>query len=58
MDDLIDFQVGSEVIPDFQVGNGERSVDLISFQVGREEIPSCQVGKGSEMRIVEVPMSS
>jgi len=35
MDDLIDFQVGSEVIPDFQVGNGERSVDIISFQVGR-----------------------
>jgi hypothetical protein len=39
MEDLMNFQEGSDENSDCQVGNEMRSVDLIDCQEGRSEIP-------------------
>jgi hypothetical protein len=39
VDDLINFQEGSDGSSSFQVANEEGSLDLIDFHGGRREIP-------------------
>jgi hypothetical protein len=53
MEDLMNFQEGSDEDSYFQVGNEMRSVDLIDCQEGRSEIPDCKVGKGDEVRLLK-----
>jgi hypothetical protein len=53
LEDLKDYQVGSEEVSGCQEGDEMGSVDLMDCQEGRTEISNCQMGKeekmGSEM---------
>jgi hypothetical protein len=53
VDDLINFQEGSDGSSSFQVANEKGSLDLIDLYGGRREIPYRQVGEGEEMNSVE-----
>jgi hypothetical protein len=54
MEDIMNYQEGSDENSNCQVGNEMRSSkDIIDCQEGRSEIPNFQVGKGDKMRLSE-----
>jgi hypothetical protein len=58
LEDLMNYQEGSEESLDFQEGNEMGSLgDLIYCQKGREEIPYCQVGKGEQLKLLNSVMN-